>query len=365
MYLLKNSIFTITVFLSLLIPIQLTAQDSTKKQNPLMISGYAEVYYGYDFNKPANNSKPSFIYSHNRTNEVNLNLGFLKGAYSSDWVRANLSFAAGTYITANYASEPDGLKNIYEANIGIRLSNKDNLWLDAGIMPSHIGWEGAVSKDDWTLTRSVAADNSPYFESGVKIGYTSKNEQWYLSALVLNGWQLIHRVNGNSTPAFGTQVTYKPSSKIVINSSTFIGNDKPDSVKQMRYFHDFYSIIQITDQVGITFGFDIGWEKKLNSNKWNNWFTPTLILRYTPDSNWAFAARAEYFNDEKEVIIYTGNMNGFNLFGASLNVDKLIRNNVWWRIEARTLNSKDAIFQKGNGSVRNDVSITTSFAISF
>ena len=133
----------------------------------------------------------------------------------------------------------------------------------------------------------------------------------------------------------------------------------------MRYFHDFYSIIQITDQVGITFGFDIGWEKKLNSNKWNNWFTPTLILRYTPDSNWAFAARAEYFNDEKEVIIYTGNMNGFNLFGASLNVDKLIHNNIWWRIEARTLNSKDAIFQKGNGSVRNDVSITTSFAISF
>ena len=132
MHLLKNSIFTITVFLSLLIPIQLIAQDSTKKQNPLIISGYAEVYYGYDFNKPANNSKPSFIYSHNRTNEVNLNLGFLKGAYSSDWVRANLSFAAGTYITANYASEPDGLKHIYEANIGIRLSNKNNFgWMPA------------------------------------------------------------------------------------------------------------------------------------------------------------------------------------------------------------------------------------------
>ena len=88
-------------------------------------------------------------------------------------------------------------------------------------MPSHIGWEGAVSKDDWTLTRSVAADNSPYFESGVKIGYTSKNEQWYLSALILNGWQRIHRVDGNSTPAFGTQITYKPSSKITHQQQHF------------------------------------------------------------------------------------------------------------------------------------------------
>lgn len=350
-------------FLPIFLSYHCLAQDSTK--STFALSGYAEVYYSYDFNKPINNSKPAFIYSHNRVNEVNLNLGFLKGAYNSGWIRANLSLAAGTYMNANYASEPDGLKNIFEANIGIKLSRKNNLWLDAGIMPSHIGWESAVSKDDWTLTRSVAADNSPYFESGAKIGYTSKNEKWYLSALILNGWQRIQRVDGNSTPAFGTQITYKSGSNITFNSSTFIGNDKPDNVKQMRYFHDFYAIIQITDQFGITAGFDIGWEKRLHSDKWNNWFTPTLILRYTPDSNWAIAARVEYFNDEKNVIIFTKNMNGCYLYGASLNLDKLIRNNVLWRTEARILNSKDATFQKGIELVKNDISITTSIAISF
>ncbi len=347
----------------ILLSIQAFAQES--KTSSFTVSGYAEVYYSYDFNKPVNNSKPHFIYSHNRTNEVNLNLGFLKGAYNSGWIRANLSLAAGTYMTANYAAEPDGIKNIYEANIGIRLSKKNNLWLDAGIMSSHIGWEGAVSKDDWTLIRSIGADNSPYFESGAKLGYISDNEKWYLSALILNGWQRIHHVDGNSTPAFGTQITYKPSSKIILNSSTFIGNDKSDSIKQMRYFHDFYSIIQITELFGITTGFDIGWEKRLHTNKWNNWFTPTLILRYTPDSKWSIAARAEYFNDEKEVIIYTGNSNGCHLYGASLNIDKLIHTNVWWRNEFRTLNSKNAIFQKGNELVKSDVSITTSVAISF
>ena len=339
------------------------AQDSTK--SAFVLSGYAEIYYAYDFNKPVNNTRPSFIYNHNRANEVNLNLGFLKGAYSTDWVRANLSLAAGTYMIANYANEPEGLRNIYEANVGIKISRKNNLWIDAGIMPSHFGWESAESKDDWTLTRSIAAENNPYFESGIKIGYTSKKEKWYLSALILNGWQRIYRVNANTTPAFGTQITYKPSTKLTFNSSTFIGNDEPDSLKQMRYFHDFYSIIQVTDQFGITAGFDIGWQKPVHSNKLYNWFTPTIILRYTPDSKWAIAARGEYYNDQHEVIVHTVNNIGAEIYGASLNIDRLIHDNVLWRIEARTLNSKDAIFIKGNELVKSDVSITTSITLNF
>ncbi|MBO9633385.1 MAG: outer membrane beta-barrel protein, partial [Chitinophagaceae bacterium] len=70
-------------------------------------------------------------------NEVNVNLAFLKGSYNSDRVRANLAIGAGTYMNANLAAEPGVLKNIYEANAGIKLSKTANLWLDAGIMPSH------------------------------------------------------------------------------------------------------------------------------------------------------------------------------------------------------------------------------------
>ena len=190
---------------SLLIGINAAAQEI--KPKPFTVSGYLEAYYSYEFNKPLNNTKPSFFYSHNRANEVNLNLGFVKAAYATEKLRANLSLATGTYMNANYAAEPGVLKNIYEANLGVKLSSKKNIWLDAGILPSHIGWESAIGKDCPTLSRSLAAENSPYFETGIKLGYTSPNEKWYLSALVLNGWQRIQRVDGNTTPAFGTQVT--------------------------------------------------------------------------------------------------------------------------------------------------------------
>lgn len=158
--------------LAFLISTQLIAQDSSK--GPLIISGYIDAYYQYDFNKPATNNRPGFIYSHNRHNEFNANLAFLKASYSAESVRVNLALAAGTYMNANYASEPGVLKNIYEANAGVKLSKTLNLWLDAGIFASHIGFESAISKDSWTLTRSILADNSPYYEAGAKIGYTSK-----------------------------------------------------------------------------------------------------------------------------------------------------------------------------------------------
>lgn len=343
---------------------QTNAQDSSA--TAVTISGYAEAYYTYDFNKPAENNRPGFIYSHNRHNEFNLNLGFIKAAYSADRVRANLSLAAGTYMNANYAAEPGVLKNIYEANAGFKLSKTNNWWIDAGIMPSHIGFESAVSKDCWTLTRSMLADNSPYYEAGVKLSYTTNDGKWLLSAMALNGWQRIQRVAGNSLMSWGTQVQYKASDKVLINYSTFIGTDKPDSARQLRLFHNVYGIFNITDKTGLTAGFDIGTEEKPNGiNGSNTWFSPVLILKQAFSNNWSMAARVEYYNDKYGVIIPTATSNGFQTMGYSLNVDYNPVKSIALRIEGRLLNSKDKIFVKGNALTATDAFITSSVAVSF
>ncbi|WP_153798497.1 porin [Foetidibacter luteolus] len=340
------------------------AQDSTK-HNPLTIGGYVEAYYSYDFNRPANNNKSYFLYSHNRNNEVNLNLGFVKAAYNMDKVRANLSLAVGSYINANYAAEPGVLRNIYEANAGVKISKTGNLWIDAGIFPSHIGFESAISKDCWTLTRSIPAENSPYFESGAKMSYTSNNDKWFLSAMYLNGWQRITRVNGNTTPAFGTQVTYKPSDKVALNYSTFIGNDKPDSIKQMRYFHNFYGIFQVSKQLGIIAGFDYGMEQKAKgSSRMNNWYSPVVMLRINADDKNALAIRGEYYSDANGVIVASGTANGFKTFGWSINYDRLIAGNAVWRTEYRILKGQDKYFARADNSLTGvNGFITTSLAV--
>ncbi len=342
------------------------AQDTTPAPSPFTFSGYVETYYSYDFGQPESHNRPGFFYSHNRHNEVNLNLGFAKVNYAKDNIRGNFALMAGTYPNVNLATEPETLKNVFEANVGVKISNKHNLWIDAGIMPSHIGFESAIGKDCANVTRSMLADNSPYYETGVKIGYTSKSEKWYLAAMYLNGWQRIQKIDGNQTPAFGTQITYKPSAKTVLNWSTYAGNEQPDSIRKWRYFNNLYGQFKVSEKVNLTAGFDIGVQQsETGSSNYDVWYSPVFIAQYKPADKIQLAARAEYYQDKQGVIIATGTENGFKTYGFSANFDYLPASNVMFRLEARTLNSKDDIFLRNNNPTNTNVFVTTALAISF
>ncbi|UOU98463.1 porin [Chryseobacterium daecheongense] len=360
----KKYIITILLLGTLLSKAQ--TSDSLKANHQVTFSAYAELFYTYDFNEPANHMRQNFLYSYNRHNEVNLNLGFVKAAYQTEKLRANIALMAGTYAQDNLMAEQDALRYVNEANVGVKISKNKNIWIDAGIMPSHIGWESAIGKDNVNLTRSFAAENSPYFETGAKISYTSDNGKWFVSGLVLNGWQRIAKAEGNQSISFGHQVTYKPNDKITLNSSSFIGNDKPKQEKKMRYFHDLYGNFQLTEQFSTLFGFDIGAEQQFKGSKsYNIWYSPNILMKYQFNEKWALAGRAEYYTDKNGVIISTETPNGFQTFGYSLNVDYAILKNVVFRTEARGFTSKDAIFMKKDEYQKGSFFITTSLAAWF
>ncbi|MBH2004161.1 MAG: porin [Sphingobacteriia bacterium] len=354
--------------LLMLLPVfmEAKAQDSTQG-NPVSFSGYAELYYVKDFNGSANHLRPGFLYSHNRSGEVTLNLGYLKAAYANGAVRANLALAAGTYMNANLSAEQGVFRNLYEANAGVKLSRKSELWADAGIFASHIGFESAAGKDCWNLSRSLLAENSPYYEAGLRLAYTTPDGKWYFAGLILNGWQRIHRPDGNTTPAFGTQVTWKPNQGVTLNSSTFIGNDQPDSLKRMRYFHNFYGIFQLNRALAATVGLDAGMEQaSKGSARMNTWYSPVLILKLNTSEKTSLAARVEYYSDKQGVLISSGTVNGFQVWGLSANFDVYINANATWRIEARNFSGRDKIFLRDNSqAVANNFFASTAFMIAF
>lgn len=343
---------------------QASAQEAPQTNLPkLTISGYAEAYYGYDFNKPGDHARPGFVYNHNRHNELNVNLAYLKANYTADRVRGNVAIMAGTYAQANMAAEQELIRHIYEANAGVRIGK--GLWVDAGILPSHIGFESATGKDNFTLTRSLMAEGSPYYEAGARISW-APDDKWYFAALYLNGWQRIQRPDGNQTPGFGTQITFKPTNKVTLNWSTFGGNDKPDSVRQMRYFSDLYGTFALTSKLSLIAGFDIGVEEKGDKmDGMNTWYAPILIARYAFNDKIAMAGRYEYYNDADGVIIATGTPNGFRTSGWSLNLDVSPVSQVLFRLEGKLYNSKDEIFEKSGTPRKENFSIATSLAFSF
>ncbi|MES3016625.1 MAG: porin [Bacteroidota bacterium] len=338
------------------------AQDEPK----IKISGYLETYYGYDFNSPADNTRPAFVYSHNRHNEVNLNLGFLKANYDAGSIRANLALMSGTYANANLVAEPGVLKNIFEANAGVKLSKTASLWIDAGIFGSHIGYESAISKDCWALTRNIVSDNTPYYESGAKITYTTSDGKLTMAALYLNGWQRIYRRNSNSKPAGGIQAYYKPTNKITLNYSNYLGTEGADTVRVRRFYNNFYGVFKLSEKLGLTAGIDYGVQQQAKgSSRYNYVIAPVAIARYQLAPKWAAAARAEYYEDKDGVIIATGTPNGFRTTGYSLNFDYAPAPSALIRLEGKLYDSKDNIFVKQSGFSTNNALITASFAVSF
>ncbi len=357
----------VTFFLFFLVSQGSTAQDDSlwQQQPDLSISGFLDVFYVYDFNQPQGAERQSFLFNHNRHNEFNLNLGLVKFGIKHPKYRANLAIHTGTYANDNYAAEPGLLKNIFEATIGIALNKKNSLWLDAGVFPSHIGFESAISMDNMTLTRSLSAENSPYFLSGAKLTF-HPNDKWEIAGMIVNGWQRIQRLEGNSLPSFGTQVSYRPTNKVVLNWSTFIGTDDPDTTRRIRYFNNFYGQFQLTDKFDLIAGFDVGIQQKFRGDSaYDIWFAPVLIGRYAINTTWRFAVRAEYYQDETGIIIPTETTNGFQTTGLSLNIDYSPTQNIMCRFEGRWFNSKDDIFETTTDLTNDNFFIGTSIAIKF
>lgn len=340
--------------------------DSTWQQEPKFnISGFMDIFYVYDFNQPQGTERQAFLYNHNRHNEFNLNFGLVKLNVEHSKYRANFALQTGTYGNDNYAEEPGLLKNIFEANIGISLNKKNNLWLDAGVLPSHIGFESALSMDNITLTRSLLAENSPYFLTGAKLTF-NPNDKWEIAGLVVNGWQRIQRLEGNSLLSFGTQVNYSPTEKVTLNWSTFIGTDDPDTTRRMRYFNNVYGQFKLTEKFGLIAGFDIGTQQRTkNSSVYDFWLSPVIIGQYTINDTWKTSIRAEYYQDDTGIIIPTGTTNGFQTSGLSLNIDYSTNQNIICRIEGRWLNSTDGLFEKHNNFTTDNFIIGASIAIKF
>jgi hypothetical protein len=350
--------FTLLFFLIFIFNKSIAQGDSTKS---LSLNAYFESYYSYDFSKPFNNEKPDFNYNYKKHNQPNVNLAFVKANYQSKQLRSNLALMTGNYAMYNLSSEPNWAKPILEANVGYKPFEKHEFWIDAGVMPSHIGFESAVGSDCWNLTRSILAENSPYYESGIKFNYTNKKQDLYIAFHVLNGWQKIAIPKGDEKPSVGVQVNYKPTSSLTINYSNFVGNIKADSINSaLRIFHNLYAIYDASSKLSFIFGFDIG-TQKVAFTKSTVWYTPVIISKINLNPKCKIAGRVEFYSDKYQVIIATSTPNGYQTIGASINYDYQISSKVLWRTELKRYNSKDPIFNYTQNS--NQQTTTTMVLI--
>ena len=331
----------------------------------LTVSGYSEAYFVTDFNQTQKGERQTFYYNYNRNNQLRFNQSSLKFKLSSPKIEMNLALHAGTYVQDNYANESKFAKNILEANINVALNNKKTIYLTAGIIPSHIGFESSVAFDNWNLTRSLLAEQSPYYETGLKFTY-KPNEKYEFATLFLNGWQKINPLNFKAIRSFGTQFKYIPNAKVNFNWSLYTGSESRGALSDFRIFNNFYSQINLNRRWRMLTGFDFGMQQKYQqANEYNFWCSPIFITQFSFNDKLKAAIRFEHYQDKKNVIVAMPNDASFVVSGLSFNTDYFIRPNLLFRMELRGLYSSSNTFQSGVGSMKNNRFFATSLAYKF
>ena len=350
----------LSICLLLILHLMTVRSSELIQDNSIEFSGYSELYYTFDFTNPKNIEKGNFIVNHKRNNSISTNILIGKAAYTATSFRSTLGLMIGDYSTFNLINEKDWAKNIYEAQAGLLLSSNKNIWLDIGVMPSHIGFESVIGKDCWNVTRSILAENSPYYETGAKISYISDDTDFQSSLLFLNGWQNISADNLYSFPAIGFQIQSKLNKNTIVNYSNYIGYSTSKDKNKIRTYHNFYLVNGQDNKLSFIAGLDIGTDNI--NNQYGYWFSPILIARYAINPNIKASCRLEYFNDSKGLIIPTNDIEGFNVKGFSTNVDYQIQRNCLFRIEAKLYHSDTEMIWS---NTQSNLSITSSISYTF
>jgi hypothetical protein len=326
---------------------------------PFTLSGAVDVYYGYDFSKPAGRDRRYTTQAY-RHNEFNLNWAYLQADYRAERVRATLALQTGTYVQANYAAEPNALTRlIAQANAGVRL--REGVWLDMGVLPSHIGYESTFSADNELYTRALMAENSPYYETGARLT-AALSAQLTLQLLVLNGWQTI--VETNSAKSLGLGISYTPTGQLTLSYNNYYGNEAPDgTAPKRRHFHNAYASYAFSDRLSVAGSMDYGRQEMLLSTTKASWYAGMVLAQYRVTPALSVAGRVEHYNDRRQLVVSTGTPNGFQTTSATVGVDYVPAPNFLLRLEARGYDSADRVFEGGGKSHDKNLLLVTSLSI--
>jgi hypothetical protein len=289
---------TAILFLSILITSASLAQ--TAEPNPAIhFGGFVDAYYAWNANSPDSheNFVPGTGTSAKRSNEAALNLVALEIARDAAPVGFKLSLVAGNGTDIVHAGEPQGsatgpetYRHIYQASVSYKAS--DRLTIEGGIFPSHIGFEGFLSKDNWNYTRSWLGEFSPYYQTGLKASYAF-NSNWSGQLHVLNGWQIIGE--NNDGKSVGTQIAYNKD-KLSASFNTFIGPELANDDDSLRMFGDVVLVYKATPRLSLGASVDVG-NQELPGADDAHWTGIAAYGRYAASDRVAFAIRAEQFDD--------------------------------------------------------------------
>ena len=275
------------------------ARGDGAKLGEVVVTGFVDLSAAYNPNRPVNHA--SFTdgtgTTGKRANELTVNLAALTFTLPPAPVGLTLGLQVGTGADVLYSGEvtapgtsPSLWRFVREASVSWKPLPK--LLLQAGIYPSHLGLESAVSRDDWTYTRSWSGEFSPYYQAGVKAAFQF-NDEWSAQAHVCNGWNIVGDVNDGKS--VGTQVAYTRG-KLSVSLNTLLGPERAQDNRDLRGILDLVVQAPLGDRFSLQASADLAGEQQPDGPS-KTWRAAQLSLRALLAGSTALIVRGEVFDD--------------------------------------------------------------------
>ena len=210
----------------------------------------------------------------------------------------HLTLAFGSGLDVVHAAEPalpatgpEIWRSIYQASVSYTAPIGRGILFEAGIYPSHIGYESFFSKDNWNYTRGWMGEFSPYYQAGLKIAVPI-DDRWSVQVHFLNGWQTIG--DDNRAKAVGTQIAWT-GERLSVAFNTFAGPELPRDNSHWRLFGDLTATWKAAGWLSLGATADAGRQDlPVGAALWH---AAALYARFAIHEHAAIALRAEYYDD--------------------------------------------------------------------
>ncbi|MGQ0810928.1 MAG: outer membrane beta-barrel protein [Nitrospiraceae bacterium] len=289
-----------------LLPGTSTTTEPTQPPSSLWHYGaYLDVSYIVNFNFPENHLWRSRTTAA-RHNELapNMVLGYVRKDATVDSRWGTEFGLQGGYDSKDFAFLPgeskvggaDTLRHIHRANASYLAPVGNGLTITAGLFNSLIGYESLYAKDNFNYTRSWIADNTPYMMFGINAKYPV-NDQVTVAGFIINGYY--HLAHPNDQPSYGTQVAWKPTSRLTVTETLYFGPDQANTSLQFWRLYLNNVVEYKWDEVTITASYDAGTEEIAGRPGSPRAFVMggNVAARWRIAGPWSAALRPEFYWD--------------------------------------------------------------------
>jgi hypothetical protein len=356
---------------------------------PTTLSGFVDVYYGYNSNQPASRTTALRNFDIN-SSQFALNMLELVADKAPDATASRvgyhiaLGFGQAMNLVNGGESPSPNVPGTPVLGPPVTITNFDQylkegyleylapvgkgLQINVGKFVTPAGAEVIETKDNWNYSRSLLFSWAiPYFHFGVS-GKYAFNSKFALTGYLMNGWN--NSVDNNSGKTTGFTAAWTPNAKFGLTENYLVGPEQSNDNSDFRHLTDTVVTYSPNAKLSFIANYDYGHDRVavinpgLPATSSPVWWTGLAgYIKYAPNATWAIATRGEWFKDRNGFSTGTAQ----NVGEFTITLQRMLASKIISRLEFRRDMSDQNVFPYRTGlfkDAQNTVTLGMIYAFS-